>query len=124
MSTEVKHDQYSEMLRQIIAEIKNTRVVIAHRVNSAMMQMYRNIGKRLSGEKQEKGYGNSVVKWLSSDLQQEFPDTTGFSPHNLWDMKKIYEFYTSADAKVQQAAALLPWMQNIQKTKSYEKQAR
>jgi hypothetical protein len=38
-------------MRQIVTEIKTTRVVIAHKVNSAMMQMYRNIGKRLSAEK-------------------------------------------------------------------------
>jgi hypothetical protein len=88
MSTELKHEQYDEMQRHIIAEIKTTRVVVAHKINSAMMQMYWNIGKRLSVEKLEKGYGSSVVKRLSSDLQQEFPDTTGFSPRNLWNMKK------------------------------------
>jgi predicted nuclease of restriction endonuclease-like (RecB) superfamily len=78
-----------------------------------MMQMYWNIGKRLSIEKLEKGYGGNVVKRLSADLQQEFPDTTGFSPRNLWNMKNFYEFYALADEKVQQLAALLPWMHNV-----------
>ncbi|MDR1543496.1 MAG: PDDEXK nuclease domain-containing protein [Prevotellaceae bacterium] len=113
MTTELKHEQYSEMLRQIITEIKTTRVVLAHRINSAMMQMYWNIGKRLSAEKLEKGYGSSVVKRLSADLQQEFPDTIGFSPRNLWNMKNFYEFYALADAKVQRSVALLPWRHNI-----------
>ena len=84
------HSQYSEMLRYIVTEIKSTRVVLAQRVNSAMMTMYWNIGKRLSAEKLEKGYGANVVKRLSADLQQEFPDTTGFSPRNLWNMKNFY----------------------------------
>jgi predicted nuclease of restriction endonuclease-like (RecB) superfamily len=113
MSTELKQEQYNEMLRQIITEIKTTRVVVARRVNSAMMQMYWNIGKRLSAEKLEKGYGSSVVKRLSSDLQHEFPDTTGFSPRNLWNMKNFYEFYALADEKVQRSVALLPWRHNI-----------
>jgi predicted nuclease of restriction endonuclease-like (RecB) superfamily len=113
MSTELKYEQYGEMLRQIITEIKTTRIVVAHEVNSAMMRMYWNIGKRLSVEKLEKGYGSGVVKRLSSDLQQEFPDTTGFSPRNLWNMKNFYEFYASAEEKVQQLAALLPWMHNV-----------
>jgi predicted nuclease of restriction endonuclease-like (RecB) superfamily len=113
MSTELKHEQYGEMLQHIITEIKTTRVVVAHKVNSAMMQMYWNIGKRLSVEKLEKGYGSSVVKRLSSDLQQEFPDTTGFSPRNLWNMKNFYEFYALADEKVQRSVALLPWRHNI-----------
>ena len=113
MSNELQHSHYNEILRNIITEIKSTRIVLAQRVNSAMMQMYWNIGKRLSEEKMEKGYGSSVVKRLAVDLQQEFPDTTGFSPRNLWDMKKFYEFYVLADEKVRQLVALLPWKHNL-----------
>jgi predicted nuclease of restriction endonuclease-like (RecB) superfamily len=121
MLEESAHNQYNEMLRCIITEIKSTRVVLAQRINSGMMQMYWNIGKRLSLEKLEKGYGGGVVKRLSADLQQEFPDTTGFSPRNLWNMKNFYEFYALADEKVQRCVALLPWRHNIliiSKTKS------
>lgn len=78
-----------------------------------MMQMYWNIGKRLSVEGLEKGYGSSVVKRLAMDLKQEFPDTTGFSVRNLWNMKKFYEFYVLADEKMQRSAALLPWRHNL-----------
>jgi len=83
MPNELQHNQYNEMLRQIISEIKSTRVVLAQRVNSAMMQMYWNIGKRLSEEKLEKGYGSNVVKRLSSDLQQEFPDTQFYKSRHI-----------------------------------------
>ena len=113
MSTEVNHTKYSEILRYIITEIKSTRVTLAHRINSSMMQMYWNIGERLSAEQLEKGYGSSVVKRLSADLQQEFPNTTGFSPRNLWDMKRFYEFYALADEKMRQLVALLPWKHNL-----------
>ena len=64
-------------------------------------------------EKLEKGYGGSVVKRLSADLQMEFPDTTGFSPRNLWDMKKFYEYYAVADEKLRQTVAVLPWKHNL-----------
>jgi predicted nuclease of restriction endonuclease-like (RecB) superfamily len=123
MDNEIEKNQYSDILRDIITEIKSTRVIAAQRINSAMMQMYWNIGKRLSEEKIEKGYGSNVVKRLSSDLQQEFPDTTGFSPRNLWNMKNFYEFYALADVKVQRSVALLPWRHNIliiSKTKTLE----
>ena len=113
INSEIKHNQYSDILRYIITEIKSARVTLAQRVNSGMMQMYWNIGKRLSTEKIEKGYGSNVVKRLAADLQQEFPNTTGFSPRNLWNMKNFYEFYALADEKVQQLAALLPWMHNV-----------
>jgi hypothetical protein len=62
MSNELPQNNYSELLRQIITEIKSTRVTLAQRINSGMMTMYWNIGKRLSTEKLEKGYGAGVVK--------------------------------------------------------------
>ncbi len=101
--------QYSQLLHQVIAEIKSTRVLLARRVNTAMMQLYWNIGGQLSKEGSEKGYGSSVVKRLSADLKQEFPNTTGFSSRNLWDMKKFYEYYALTDEKLRQSVALLPW---------------
>jgi predicted nuclease of restriction endonuclease-like (RecB) superfamily len=113
LSNKVNQNKYGEMLRYIVTEIKSTRVVLAQRVNSAMIQMYWNIGKRLSEEQFVKGYGSGVVKRLSADLQQEFPDTTGFSPRNLWDMKRFYEFYKLADVKLRQLVAVLPWKHNL-----------
>ncbi|MDR2839943.1 MAG: DUF1016 N-terminal domain-containing protein, partial [Paludibacter sp.] len=73
MTEELNNNYYRDMLRQIVDEIKSTRLVVARRINSSMMQMYWNIGKRLSIDGLEKGYGSSVVKRLAMDLQQEFP---------------------------------------------------
>lgn len=106
-------NQYNQLLLQVITEIKATRVTMARRVNTSMMQLYWNIGAHLSKEGIEKGYGSSVVKRLSADLQQEFPETTGFSPRNLWNMKLFYEFYALADEKLQRSVALLPWRHNL-----------
>jgi len=106
-------NQYSDMLRQIIAEVKSARLTAARRLNTAMMQMYWNIGKCLSEENLQKGYGANVVNRLAMDLQQEFPETTGFSPRNLWDMKKFYEYYVLADEKLRHSVAVLPWKHNL-----------
>jgi hypothetical protein len=46
----IEHNKYNEIFKQIVSEIKSSRVVVARRVNSEMMQMYWNIGKRLSIE--------------------------------------------------------------------------
>ncbi|MDR0547331.1 MAG: PDDEXK nuclease domain-containing protein [Dysgonamonadaceae bacterium] len=120
---EPAHNQYNDILRQIITEIKSTRVVVARRINTSIMQMYWNIGKRLSEEKLEQGYGSNVVKRLEVDLKHEFPDATGFSARNLWDMKKFYEYYSLADEKLRQLVAVLPWKHNLlimSKTQSLE----
>ena len=94
MEKGISVNNYNAMLREIIADVKMTRVVIANRVCTSLTQLYWNIGKRLASEKLEKGYGGKVVEQLSVDLKSEFPDTDGFSPRSLWDMKRFYEFYT------------------------------
>ncbi|MDR2804895.1 MAG: DUF1016 N-terminal domain-containing protein [Dysgonamonadaceae bacterium] len=63
--------------------MQSTRVIVAKRVNASVMQMYWNIGKRLSEEELEKGYGAGVDERLSFDLKNDFPDTTGFYLRNL-----------------------------------------
>jgi predicted nuclease of restriction endonuclease-like (RecB) superfamily len=78
--------------------------------------MYWNIGKRLSEESLEKGYGSSVVERLSSDLKNEFPEVSGFSPRNLWDMKRFYEFYRNLPQKQRQTAAVLPGNEILRQT--------
>ena len=39
------------------------------------------------------GWGKSVVKRLSADLQREFPGVGGFSAQNLWHMRQFYSEY-------------------------------
>ncbi|MGD9492250.1 MAG: YhcG family protein [Bacteroidales bacterium] len=109
----IEPNTYNDILRHIVTEIKSTRVTVARRVNTEMMHLYQNIGKRLSIEGIEKGYGGSVVKRLAADLQLEFPDVSGFSARNLWDMKRFYEFYIETDEKLRQLVALLPWKHNL-----------
>jgi len=105
MENGISTNNYNEMLREIIAEVKMTRVVIANKLSAAVTQLYWNIGKRLSIEKLEKGYGGRVVEQLSADLKSEFPDTEGFSPRSLLDMKRLYEFYTDGSQISPQAVA-------------------
>ena len=112
------------MLREIILEVKMTRIVIANRLSASITQLYWNVGKHLSSGKIEKGYGGKVVEQLSVDLKIEFPDIEGFSTRSLWDMKRFYEFYTKDDQKLPQVVAVsdnnilpqfvaeLPWGHN------------
>jgi DNA-binding Lrp family transcriptional regulator len=102
-------NQYSEILRQAVAEIRTARNTIAKKVNMAAMGVYWNLGKLLSEKKIEKGYGAGVVNKLSVDLKTEFPDM-GLSPRNFWNMKRYYERYYQAETKLLQAVAVLPVM--------------
>ncbi len=59
-------------------------------VNSEMILAYLDIGKVIS-EKTKTGWGTSVIKQLSIDLQAEFVGVKGFSERNLRLMRFVYE---------------------------------
>ena len=76
-------------------------------VNSEMILAYLDIGKTIS-EKTKVGWGTSVIKQLSVDLQAEFIGVKGFSERNLRLMRFVYE--EIADNPIwQQLVAKLHW---------------
>lgn len=103
---------YKEVLLQIISEIKTSRIKVAKRINTTVMEMYWTIGENIFEKKLVEGYGSQIVERLSFDLKQSFPDY-GFSARNLWDMKRFYERYRKADYKLRQLVAELPWGHNL-----------
>lgn len=105
-------DEYQEILRLAVVEIRTARSLIARQVNRTANSVYWNLGKVLFEKQLSEGYGSGVVKQLSVDLKSEFPDM-GVSPRNLWDMKRFYERYHQADTKLRQAVAVLPWGHNL-----------
>jgi hypothetical protein len=61
-------------------------------VNSAMVEAYWHIGKRIVEEeqrgKERATYGEEILKTLSIELTKEFGK--GFGTRNLWDFRKFY----------------------------------
>lgn len=108
----INNEEYSNILKQAVAQIRSARVAIAKQVNAATQSVYWHLGKLLSEKQLAKGYGSGVVKQLSIDLKNEFPDM-GLSPRNLWNMKMFYERYAHADQKLLQLVAVLPWGHNL-----------
>lgn len=76
-------------------------------LNSEMILAYLDIGKTIS-EKTKIGWGTSVIKQLSTDLQAEFIGVKGFSERNLHRMKLVYE-EMQQNAISPQAVAKLHW---------------
>ena len=104
----VGSSNYAEILRHAVAVIEHARTEIARHVNGYVSTAYWEIGQMLHERKIESGYGDRVVRRLSTDLKERYPKL-GVSPRNLWDMKKFYERFCHSDIKVRQAVALLPW---------------
>lgn len=80
-------------------------------VSKQTVALYWEIGKSVSQQMQDQGWGKSIVEQLSKDLQREFPGIKGFSARNLWNMKNFYEFYTKNE-KLQPLVAEIGWTQN------------
>lgn len=93
-------------LRQMIDE---SRQVVAQAVNSALVWLYWNIGKRIREDvlqKQRAEYGEQIVSALGRELMAEYG--RGSSRRNLFNMIRFAEAFPEAEI-VQTLSAQLSW---------------
>lgn len=76
-----------------------------------LINLYWELGKAIS-EKQIAGWGKSIVPTLSKELQNEFPNMTGFSTTNLWYMVQFYNEY-QGDVNLQPLVGEISWTKHI-----------
>lgn len=99
---------YFDFLEQIKETIKKERTRAIQQVNRSLINLYWEIGRQIVESQQVHGWGKSVVERLSKDLQEVFPHKSGFSPRNLWDMRRFFETYKD-DPNLRQLVAEIPW---------------
>lgn len=107
MSKDIVHKEYIQTLTLLKDRIQQAQYRSYSAVNSEMILAYLDIGKTIS-KKTKTGWGTSVIKQLSKDLQAEFIGVKGFSERNLHRMKLIFEEITSNQISPQ-AVAKLHW---------------
>jgi predicted nuclease of restriction endonuclease-like (RecB) superfamily len=96
--------QYRELLTAIKDRIRSSQAKAALSVNSAVIQLYWNIGEMIVSKQALFEGRNSYIEQLSADIKSAFPDLAGFSRRNLFDVRRFYLFYNSIS--VQQLVAL------------------
>ena len=104
---------YQDFLQQVTALVRQSRVGVARSVNRELIRLYWGLGKYIVERQDALGWGKAVVERLSADLKATFPGMTGFSPRNLWDIKRFYETYRDAPEFLRQAVAEVPWGHNV-----------
>jgi len=97
----VQEKGYIELLNDIKQNVVNSRI---QAVNSELISLYWNIGKLILERQKANAWGKSIVEKLSKDLQNEYPQQTGFSSRNLWDMRRFYDKYQN-EPKLRQLVA-------------------
>ena len=89
----LENSQFS-FIAEIKDKIRQSQYEALKAVNVHLINLYWDLGKAIS-EKQAAGWGKSIVPTLSKELQNEFPNMTGFSSGNLWLMTQFYNEYQS-----------------------------
>jgi len=96
------NDQYFRWISDLKQKIQQSQIKAAIQVNSALIEMYWDLGKEISERSFENTYGSGFLKQLSNDLLNEFPEIKGFSLSNIKYIKSFYLFYNQNITKSQQ----------------------
>ena len=104
--------RYRSFIEDLKQQVRSAQVRASISVNRELVQLYYNIGRRISEHQAKDGWGSSVVERISKDLRHEFPELKGFSPRNLWDMLRFYHSYKD-DKVLRQLVAEIPWGHNL-----------
>jgi predicted nuclease of restriction endonuclease-like (RecB) superfamily len=97
---------YRQFVTDLKSRIASARLSAARRVNSELVTLYWDIGRGIVEKQKELNWGESVVEMVAAYLRAAFPDMKGFSARNIWDMKRLYEAYTTPDFLSQVVRAL------------------
>ena len=89
--------EYRQFIEDLKDRVTAARISAARTVNRDMILLYWDIGRGIVEKQRTLGWGEAVVEMVSADLQRAFPQMTGFSPRNVWDMRRLYETYTAAE---------------------------
>jgi predicted nuclease of restriction endonuclease-like (RecB) superfamily len=115
------HD-YEKSLASIIKKVEESKHKAISGVNKLLIDLYWFIGKTLVNLQEKSKWGEGVVEKLSKDLRMKYPEQSGFSLRNLWNMKQFFETYTQHE-KLQTLSAEISWSHNVlilQNTKSIQ----
>src|SRR5215210_5905229 len=84
---------YRQFVEELKARVATARLSAARRINHEMIFLYWDIGRGIVEKQKALGWGESVVEMVAADLRLAFPSISGFSPRNVWDMKRFYLAY-------------------------------
>jgi len=103
---------FLQFVTEVKTKIQQARLTALKAVNHQLIDLNWTIGQLIVERQEKHGWGKSVVKKLSKELQMAFPNSTGYSAGNLWRMR---HFYLSYQAKENLAPLVreIGWSHNI-----------
>ena len=95
----------------VLKHIQQSRQKMFSHINTALIDLYWQIGQIISDKVSSAAWGKGVVKELATYITQQDHELKGFSDKNLWRMKQFFETY-QADEKLSPLVRELPWTHN------------
>jgi predicted nuclease of restriction endonuclease-like (RecB) superfamily len=92
--------------------IESARQRAYQAVNTALIELYWQVGAYLSAKIKAAEWGEGVVEQLAQHLASTQPGLKGFTRRNLFRMRQFYEAY-QAQEKVATLLRELPWTHNL-----------
>ena len=89
-------DEYREWIALIKDRIKNSQIKASIKVNRELLELYWHIGEDIVNRQKHSKWGEGLLRQMSIDLKNTFPDMAGFSETNLKTMRLWYRFYAEA----------------------------
>lgn len=115
MSIEITKHQSDIILNaqfhEVVGIIRDKRTELYRVANSALVDLYWQIGCYISQKITHAEWGDGVVKQLASYIAKVSPELRGFDDKNLWRMRQMYETY-KADEKLVPLAREITWTNN------------
>src|SRR3990167_6698992 len=104
---------YAKLLEEAKKKIFSARILAAKAICQEQINLYWWFGERIVTAQEKHGWGRSIVEQLSTDIRKAFNGTRdGFSPRNLWDMRRFYLEYKDFP-NLRQLVAEIPWGQHL-----------
>lgn len=101
-----------EDFAQVLALIQAARGRAYQAVNTALIDLYWQIGEHISRKIAAAEWGDGVVDQLAVYIAKTQPGLRGFTRRNLFRMRQFYDTY-QGDAKVSALLTQLPWTHNL-----------
>ena len=92
-STAAKAVLQEERFAEVVQMIQVARERTLSAVNTALIDLYWQVGKTISSRIASDGWGKGTVTALASYIQSRQAGVRGFSPQNLWRMRQFFDAY-------------------------------
>jgi predicted nuclease of restriction endonuclease-like (RecB) superfamily len=97
---------------EVVSLIRDARHGAAQAVNKTLIDLYWRVGEYLHFKIEADGWSKGTVVQLATYIAKREPGIRGFSPQNLWRMRKFFETYRH-EPKLSTLLRELPWSSNL-----------